>query len=685
MKKLNQLNRVLAFAVCLMCFVCADGKTVFASELQDWIGQHSRLVWVQDQGNGSDTFGQGKNLALYGYDSVDGKGERQLVKGVGNFFKPLFTPDGTQVIYSDRRAREMYLLDWESGKVEKLGSGVAVALWEGAETGFFLKSKPLWVYYFSGRQPENKYGTAQPLYRFPLGSPKKKELVWDKTNMAWSNVQLSRDGEILGGLFPWPHGGILQTDSKAFTRFGRGCWTSLSPDNSKLLWIFDGLHRNVQIHDIKSSESWKVNINSAPGIGGFEVYHPRWSNHPRYFVMTGPYEKGDGGNRIGGGGDKVEVYVGRLDENARAVEDWLKITRNSRADFYPDLWVEGGGAVSLKDALPKVSEVTPLLKWPEEDKSLVYVWEDMMAANQLPANSSIGFYQCNLNLRGRALFTRDLGFNATGGWGETGDAGEKIGQVLMASKQAGVEILITPEKAQDATFFSLQSKEKKGLSFVQKDGTLIIENSPANGEIQRLEWPAIFIAGKAVHLVLGLKAGQVELFKNGKSLGTKAFTFDFVNNPIGVMTLGDVAGDWAGVLSQVAVYDQPLAAEQVLKHSQYSFDKESSKQPLETLVLDAELLETTDIPSPDAIGAYSRALVVNSYAVKKVIAGTYSEEKVVLAEWAVLDRQIVKSYQDSGGIERLVLEKFDDHPELEGERQMMDIFEPDLTMYYRVK
>ena len=34
--------------------------------------------------------------------------------------------------------------------------------------------------------------------------------------------------------------------------------------------------------------------------------------------------------------------------------------------------------------------------------------------------------------------------------------------------------------------------------------------------------------------------------------------------------------------------------------------------------------------------------------------------------------------------ERLTLEKFSDHPELEGERQMMDVFEPDLEMYYRL-
>ncbi len=101
-------------------------------------------------------------------------------------------------------------------------------------------------------------------------------------------------------------------------------------------------------------------------------------------------------------------------------------------------------------------------------------------------------------------------------------------------------------------------------------------------------------------------------------------------------------------------------------------------------MVDAEIQETTEIPAPESIGAYRRALVVNSYLVKKVVDGQYAEEKIVVAEWAVLDRKIVKTYEDSGSVERLILGRFDDHPELEGERQMMDIFEPDLDMYYRL-
>jgi hypothetical protein len=55
--------------------------------------------------------------------------------------------------------------------------------------------------------------------------------------------------------------------------------------------------------------------------------------------MTGPYKEGEGGNRIRGGGDEVEVYAGRFSPDLKKVEHWFKITDNEKGDFCPDLWL----------------------------------------------------------------------------------------------------------------------------------------------------------------------------------------------------------------------------------------------------------------------------------------------------------------------------------------------------------
>jgi hypothetical protein len=141
------------------------------------------------------------------------------------------------------------------------------------------------------------------------------------------------------GNFPWPDGGVADLPNRGLRRYAKGCWASLSNGKKPFFWIFDGSHRNLTLVNPENEKKWQINISSAPGIGGHEVYHPRWSNHPRVMVMTGPYTVGSGANRIGGGGRGVEIYVGRFNADFTAIESWWQATRNDRADFFPDVWV----------------------------------------------------------------------------------------------------------------------------------------------------------------------------------------------------------------------------------------------------------------------------------------------------------------------------------------------------------
>jgi hypothetical protein len=95
----------------------------------------------------------------------------------------------------------------------------------------------------------------------------------------------------------------------------------------------------MYLTDAAGDQGRWININGASGIDGYEVYHPRWSNHPRVMSMTGPYKVGTGANLIAGGGSGVEIYVGRFNSDFNAVESWWQITHNNYADFFPDVWV----------------------------------------------------------------------------------------------------------------------------------------------------------------------------------------------------------------------------------------------------------------------------------------------------------------------------------------------------------
>lgn len=680
---MNRLNLNVFFVIFALFFLFSnDFLKAEGNKTSQWLEDRFRLVWLQDYGDGRDALAMGSNMVVYGYDSRDGKGERRLIDKKGSFYLPLFTPDGQSVIVSDRKARKMFLIDWESGDIEELGDGVAVEVWQDTERRFFIGKPRVWVYCFSGPQREHKNGTRQPLYRFPLDNPNKKELIWNKSMVAWSNLQLSRDGEVIGGLFPWPNGGIVWQKDKRWQRFGRGCWASLSPDNSKLLWIFDGLHRNVQVYDVMKGKNWKVNINNAPGINGFEVYHPRWSNHPRYFVVTGPYEKGEGGNKIGGGGENVEIYIGRFDKKVKRVEDWAKVTNNSRADFFPELWIENGEKANLTDDISKVTLSDPpkvkKIGWPAATDRLIFVWDNMKAPNQLSEKSPVGFLQCNIDLKGRALHTRNFQLAISDGWGETGDAGSKIGKALAKSGQAAIEFTLTPERGQQGSILLFSGSKKSVLSIDQdKEKFRLISGSGGTG----VEWPNIFKKRIPLHFSLNIDRKVAELFVNGKSQGKKKLGIDFAATPIENFYLGDIDGNWSGIIEKIAIYDQQMSSQQIEETSSLA-KRVTRPDAVDTTLIEGHLLETTEIPAPDSIGAYSRALVVNTYKVDRVIDGAFEEDRILVAEWAVLDRKVVRTYSKES--EQLTLEKFSDHPELEGERQMMDIFEPDLEMYYRL-
>jgi hypothetical protein len=291
-----------------------------------------RIVWVQEMGDGGDPFGAGGNLRLMGLDTGDGQGERVILGTVGNYVRPLITSRGDRVVYSDRIRKKVFVVDWNGTGLREIVSGFAMAVWMDPRDG------REWVYFGEENWGSDRDHTTA-VYRTLLNGTGGWELVWNQTPVMVVGFQLSADGLMASGNFPWPIGGVAELPNRSLTELGSGCWTSLAPDNSYTFWVFDSLHRNLFIDDISGGHERWVNINGAPGIDGYEVYHPRWSNHPRVMAMTGPYKVGTGTNRIGRGGREVEIYIGRFNANYTAIESWWRATNNDRGDFFPDVWV----------------------------------------------------------------------------------------------------------------------------------------------------------------------------------------------------------------------------------------------------------------------------------------------------------------------------------------------------------
>ncbi|HOW96875.1 MAG TPA: hypothetical protein P5567_06940 [Kiritimatiellia bacterium] len=316
------------------------------ARVRAFTGARTRAVWCrQAEGAGEDVFARGRQLQVWGYDSGDGLGERVILGAVTNYHRPMITPKGDRIVFNNLRDRLISVVRWDGSGLRTLTNGTAADVWLDPATGVE------WVYMMVREIEEFHSG---PVIRFQLDNPAVSEVVLDRQDVTWDNFQLSADGTRASGQFPHPRAGYVRLPGGDETVLGKGCWTSMAPDNSYLSWIFDGPHRNLHLF-APDGRHWKVTINGAPGVAGYEVYHPRWSNHARYFAMTGPYKVGpQGKNLIAAGGGAVDVYLGRFSPDFTAVEDWLKLTGADQADFFPDLWIEGGrgAAVTLPAGQP---------------------------------------------------------------------------------------------------------------------------------------------------------------------------------------------------------------------------------------------------------------------------------------------------------------------------------------------
>ncbi len=293
----------------------------------------TRVAWTRDLGDGTDFVSLGNQLVLMGYDSRDGLGERVMQGEPASYAKPLISPTGREVIFSLRASNLVFAIAWGDQERRHIADGFALAVWADPDTG------DEWVYV-----GEDQAATDPPsyrsVYRYGLADPRHRELVWDAQPVSGDSFQLSLSGRYAGALLPWPHAGIADLATGTWKTIGEGCWTDFAGDGDNRFWYFDGAHRNLTLVDTETERRWQVPINGAPGIDGFEVYHPRWTNDSRYLVVTGPYTVGRRANKIRGGGNQVEIWLGQFDGDFSSVERWEQITHNDAPDFYPDAWID---------------------------------------------------------------------------------------------------------------------------------------------------------------------------------------------------------------------------------------------------------------------------------------------------------------------------------------------------------
>ena len=656
-------------------------------------GSHARLVWVKcAKPHTADAFAQSEGLVLMGVDTRDGKGERAILSKPANYSRPLLSTDGKTVLYTDKNttrkgskkhyAPVVYRTDWQGSKPVRLAEGYAVDCWKDPASGIE------WVFaVVNFKATKGLSLEGEKLIRFPLDDPSKVETVYDDTPVTPDNIQFSRDGTRASGQFPWPNSGVLALEGGRYVakKFTIGCWTSMSPDNSGVSWTFDGEHRQVAMAADDGAKTWNINLSEAAGMRGAELYHPRWTNHPRYIVVTGPYtkQKGVDGSVINKGGGTAQVYLGRLSETADKVEAWLQVSHDKNGEAYPDAWIAGADKASLKGhaipAAPVVAVHAPATAWPRSREGLLFLWKDRTSLNTFATRDGAK-HESHLSSQGAARNGR-LGQLLLDGGAYEADAEATAAALahLSGAAPASFEAIVLPPSFEGtapptsaATIFSAPA-----FVVAQEQDRLLLKNSTQAWKSRDALPPAPF------HLAVVRGAEGFELHVNGEPMELEAATFDAPAHPAAALTFG---GGWNGGLLNIALYDRALTAEDAAASAQAAQARIAAFPAAPPRVqVRAKLTEVSAMPTAEGIAPYTSSLIVYVYEVEQVIEGALAAKNILVKHWAMLGEKVVQGFpREAGKSYELLLEREADHSHLKGERVMDDSTSFDLETWFDV-
>ncbi len=688
----TRIFAILAGVCCLTAVTLADevspvaSPEAFPQQLREVTGAHTRALWtrpLRQQGNMQHEDG----LELWGLDSDDNQGPRKIGES-DSYHRPLFTADGQRIVWTDYPERQVNVINFDgTGRKTILETAQMGDVWRDPETGID------WVYYRELAKGEPKRDghlyEGGKMYRTQLDNPEVRELMWDLTSICHGSLfylSLTDDGKYAASAFPWAGNGVAQLPNQAYQQWHFGCWSGLSPDGSGRFFSFDGDHRYLHVFDWGGENHREVRLDTMPeNTGNRDVYYPRWTNHPDFIVVS----------YLG------NTYLAKIDEGFTKIASYTLIAKEKVPGWlgYPDVWIDRGPTyqVTSTESLRPLDAVADLgTEWPGVRDGLVFAWANRKAQNRVPTSEGASV-AINLQTQGRARFGRywEMLIDEGAFIPTSEDTASRVVDGLRKGKAMTLEFTINPAKLrQDGTMFALETKDGtpnlrvyQWLNRANFDlpRSVVREKGDKAGEPMSV-YSLVLSKSGPTHVVFTFEGGKVDAYSNGEYVSTIFLggfngwkKDDFAAWADSAQLIfgrrADGSDPWSGTLEGVAIFSRALTSSEVKQqYTLYSKHLEGRTDP-QRVVIEGRLLEKSGIPSEQDLGVYNRALVVNEYAVEKVIQGSFEPKNVVVQQWAVLDRQVLPEAQkwQVGQTYRLTLEPAAQHPELEGERLFHDV------------
>jgi len=331
--------------------------------------------------------------------------------------------------------------------------------------------------------------------------------------------------------------------------------------------------------------------------------------------------------------------------------------------------------------------------WPLDRDGLVLAWlsADRPAEVVDPATAKRGVLR--VEARGTARFGRFFEMDTRGGSFEAQGAGDALVAACRKTGQVTIEIVLTPDAAPQPGCTQVAAlapdKGPPDLVLAQEGDALVFglrtsgQTGDAPAETVRL---GKVEALRPLHLVVSYAPGRLAWSMDGEPQpAAPAPAGDLANWAPGRLVFGGEGPPaWRGRIEGVAVYSRTVGPDEARARFALAAARLKDRRPAARLSVDARLVAATPVPDPKTIAPYVRALVVNEYEIDRVVEGRYDGKRVAVAQWAILGGAVLPADWKVGEPRRLVLERFEDHPELESERLIMGGAGPALPLFLDV-
>jgi len=331
--------------------------------------------------------------------------------------------------------------------------------------------------------------------------------------------------------------------------------------------------------------------------------------------------------------------------------------------------------------------------WPADTTGLVFLWENAKAENRI-WDPVIGGVRETVMYAQANHFDRDGALVCGQGLSDAGvEAPQQLIAGCKASEALSVEMVVRPE--------SLEQSGKDGIlallamSHGWPNGTFWLSQNKSRLQVALARQsgdsqPPIFDLGALPnagphHIVVAMAPKRLALYVDGAKVR------EVDPSPAKILMMGpplrfggcNEKWLWKGRMEGTAMYGRFVEEAEAARSWDAYRAKLAARKPMDRVVVDARLAAKTPAPEPKDMMPYRSALVVYEYAVQKVKDGKAIKDGQVVrvAHWGVRDLKKTPAAERAiGATVPLTLERFADHPELEGEfmRDDLPVSEADL-------